>query len=131
MGLTLKAFDTEAVWHEPDFMGNRSLDEPMAVEILPATRQDIQRVDEQNMRITRGGVNPARRLAKAMSKLVEKYAGRVRGLTVELDDGSRVEITTGAELVANPHIPEALILDIVGVIRDKSELEDSARKNFD
>lgn len=131
MGLTLKAFDAEAVWHEPDLWGNRDLDEPMAIEILPATRQDIQRVDEQNMRITKGSINPARRIAKAMNMLVEKYAGRVRGLAVELDDGSKVEITTSVELVANPYIPEALIVDIVGVIRNKSELEDDARKNSD
>lgn len=130
------SYEEVAVWYEPDYRDNRDRPEGerMGVLLAPASRGEMQRLEERRGQLSRGGkINPTRRYNKMRVDVLTKCVREVDNLTLKrvLKEGrpEMVPITTGAELVR--HAPEDLLEDILSALKDQSQLEDGLRGKFD
>jgi len=126
----------EGVWYAPDIGDNRELAEEaqMRALIVPMSGHEMQRLEEQCLRLTRGSkLNLGKRLNRVKAAIVSRCVKRFANLRVndERQKPATVrEIRDGAELVGFAgYAPiDAIVEDLCEAIKDHSMLEEGMAK---
>lgn len=117
----------EVVTYIPEYMGNRDLEHPMEIDIVPAQAGDIRRVEEQHSMPGRATSANLIAFHNAVSlSLVRDYVRDVRKLFLR-DPGTGKKREVTVEEFADV-VPGDLLLEVHGAIRNHSRLEEGAKK---
>ena len=124
----------EGVWYAPDVFDNREKPEDQRVKmfILPATGREIQRLEEQGLRLNRrGGIDLGKRMNQARAALVSRCVQEIANLPVrDASTGVVKHVENGEQLVAlaGNAVADDLIRDAVEAIKDHSVLLEGVSK---
>lgn len=120
---------TEGVWYAPDIDDNREKPESLQMRalIVPMSGHEMQRLEEQGIKFTRGKLNIGARINRVRQAILTRCVQKIVNLKIENE-----QIETGAALVSySGYGPvDMLILDIFEAIKDHSILEEGLSKKF-
>jgi hypothetical protein len=124
----------QGVWYAPDIGDNRErpVERQMRCLIVPMSGGDMQRIEDQGLRLTRGGKLNLSRMHKVRVAIVSRCVQEITGLRVrdERKGGEVVDIHNGQELaeLAGYGPADALTTELFEVIKDHSLLEEGLEK---
>lgn len=126
IGIELHSYEELAVWYAPDIMDNLAKKEEnrFAVSLMPMSRQEIQRIEEGNSKLTPGKkVNLTKSWNKSRDLILRKCIAEVRHFAWTPKGQERIQVTTGVQLLAcgRPEI-EGVLEELLKAIKDQSIL---------
>ena len=125
--------EADASWFAPDIDGNREDPEPFEVLILPASGEDIRRLEADNGKMHHGqAVNFMRRQQSVEDMMLERRVLGVRGYEVRDKRGNIIRPTNGRELLGaikfeSAAAAETIRTSILEAIKSTSVLAEGAR----